>query len=435
MNYTALSLEQTPPLAVPARYFLTAPLFAVAAALVLLVEGPDALANRWPPAALVLTHLMTLGFVAMAMLGAVQQLLPVLAGSPIRRPLLVSRTLHGLVTFGTIALAVGLWSGTALWLHAAGLLLGLLVVGFVAAAGLALLRARSGHATVRGMALSVTALAVTGVLGLLLVGGHAAPGMRLFRELTDVHLAWGLAGWVGLMVVGVAYQVVPMFQITPDYPKAVTRWLAPAVFAGLVVWSVGTVLARWGVAPTGWLAVLGGLVVAGGLAAFAVTTLYLQARRRRRLPDVTLAFWRVGMASLLLAVVLWGVAVLRPGMAGAVAMSLGVAMVVGFAVSVINGMLYKIVPFLVWLHLNNRLQTAGAWQGKVPNMKQVIRDRRARPQLWLHAAGSAALLAATVVPGVLAYLAGALLLASNLLLGANLLSAVMLYRRVTREMG
>ena len=35
MSYTALSLSQSPPLAVPLRFFLTAPLFLAAAALML----------------------------------------------------------------------------------------------------------------------------------------------------------------------------------------------------------------------------------------------------------------------------------------------------------------------------------------------------------------------------------------------------------------
>ena len=41
-------------------------------------------------------------------------------------------------------------------------------------------------------------------------------------------------------------------------------------------------------------------------------------------------------------------------------MLLGVLMIVGFAMSVINGMLYKIVPFLVWFHLQSRRGPSGA---------------------------------------------------------------------------
>ncbi|HKJ76792.1 MAG TPA: hypothetical protein VKA64_06270, partial [Gammaproteobacteria bacterium] len=98
------------------------------------------------------------------------------------------------------------------------------------------------------------------------------------------------------------------------------------------------------------------------------------------------------------------------------------------------GMLYKIVPFLVWLHLNNRLQSVGAFQGRVPNMKQVIPSKRARLQFWLHLAALPVLLLAAVAPGWWLYPGALLLLASNTLLGVNMLTGLRVYRRVSAEM-
>src|SRR5512139_3650333 len=103
MSYNALSLSQAPPLSVPVRYFLTAPLFAAAAGLVVLLF-PEALLSRWTPATLAATHLLTLGFLAMTMFGALQQLLPVLTGSTIPRPRLFSAVIHLALTSGTLLL-------------------------------------------------------------------------------------------------------------------------------------------------------------------------------------------------------------------------------------------------------------------------------------------------------------------------------------------
>jgi hypothetical protein len=50
-----LSFEQAPPISVPFRFFLTAPLFGMAAGLLLLWQGPAALASRWTSVALALT--------------------------------------------------------------------------------------------------------------------------------------------------------------------------------------------------------------------------------------------------------------------------------------------------------------------------------------------------------------------------------------------
>ncbi len=54
--------------------------------------------------------------------------------------------------------------------------------------------------------------------------------------------------------------------------------------------------------------------------------------------------------------------------------------ILGFALSVIHGMLYKIIPFLVWFHLFR-----GGIKKGVPNMKQIIPESWMWRHLWLHA--------------------------------------------------
>lgn len=50
-----LSFDKAPPFAAPLRFFLTAPLFSLAAGLLLLFVGPDLLASRWTPGLLAAT--------------------------------------------------------------------------------------------------------------------------------------------------------------------------------------------------------------------------------------------------------------------------------------------------------------------------------------------------------------------------------------------
>ena len=51
-----LAFQNAPPFAAPLRFFLTAPLFSLAAGLLLLAAGPDLLASRWTPGLLAATH-------------------------------------------------------------------------------------------------------------------------------------------------------------------------------------------------------------------------------------------------------------------------------------------------------------------------------------------------------------------------------------------
>ncbi len=425
MNPTALSLEQTPPLSVPLRFFLTAPLFVMAAAAVLLWYGPVVLSSRWMPALLAVTHFLTLGFLAMTMVGAVQQLLPILMASPVPRPRLISTMTHLLLTIGTLSLGTGMLTGQTSLFVLAMVLLGLGLLIFVVIVGYCLIRARSSHASVAAMALAIAGLAVTAGIGLVLAGGYGLTSFQLPRYLTDLHLIWGILGWVGLLVIGIAYQVVPMFQLTSNYPAAVMRWLPRWLFTALVLWSVALLLPQ----SCYWLVLVGGMALGAGYVSFAVITLLLQQRRRRRVSDVSVNFWRLALVSLLLAMLLWGADGLS--LWHHTQLLLGVLLILGFAMSVVSGMLYKIVPFLVWLHLNNHMQATRRWGEKIPNMKQILPQQRSRWQFWLQLASLFLMLAAVLWP-VLTRPAAACLLLAFVLLWWNLLEGVRVYLRYVR---
>ena len=419
MSQAGLSFEQAPPLALPLRFFLTAPLFLLIAALVIAVS-PDALASRWTPAALALTHALTLGFLAMAIFGALMQMLPVVAGSPLPAPRVLAWLSHVPLALGTVALMAGFLTAESLAFGTGVILLGIGLTAFLTAAAVSLARAAAG-VTVNGIRFAVTSLAITLVFGLALSLLRAGCGIPFGVEaVRAAHVAFGLLGWVLLLVIGIAYQVVPMFQLTPPYAPRLARWLAGALFALVALHSAAPLLP----AAARRLVDAG---LAAGILAFALATLRLQARRRRTLPDVTLDFWRLGMASLIACVLVWLAAQVHPAWTGSgvYPLLLGVLFIGGFAVSVVNGMLYKIVPFLAWFHLQAQLQ---ARAGIIPTMRDMIGEGRARRQFRVHLGACALLVAGLLWPPLIR--AGGILLAlSAMLLWINLLSATRQFSR------
>lgn len=418
MQQPGLKLEQAPPIAVPFRFFLTAPLFLLAAAALLAWSGAASFDARATPAALAVTHLVTLGYMAMVMLGAMLQILPVLVGTPVPAARAVAGAAHALLVVGAASLAAGFALGQPLATRAAAWTLGGAFAVFLVAVATALTRVAVRSATVLGMTLATAALAITVVLGLELAAMHGwgiAPPSFALREL---HPAWGLAGWTGLLVAGVAYQVVPMFQMTPPYPPPLARGFPVAVFVLLAAWSA----AAWHGDVPGLEATLA-VLLAGGYITFAVTTLVLQIQRRRRIPDATLAFWQIGMASVALASAVWCVRAVRPEAPEALDLLIGVLAIVGGAVSVIAGMLYKIVPFLGWFHLQASVGPKGA-----PHMKKFLGDSPQQLHVRVHLVAVAALCAATLWPQPLVYVAAAALGASALVQFRNLVLAARFYR-------
>ena len=202
MRPAGLALERAPPIAVPLRFFLTAPLFLLAAGGVLMWSGPEALAWRGSPAALAATHFVTLGFMTMVMAGAMLQMLPVLAGTPVPHVGVVAALVHGGLALGAAALGVGFLLGQPLLLKIAAWLLGAGIAVLAAAAAAALTRAAVRNATTRGTSLGVAGLVVTVALGLVLIATYAwgVPLPNLAAR--ALHPAWGLLGWAGLLVAG-----------------------------------------------------------------------------------------------------------------------------------------------------------------------------------------------------------------------------------------
>jgi hypothetical protein len=422
-----LSLEQAPPIQAPLRFFLSAPLFSLLVVALMFLIGPGLFDSRWSPAMLAATHLLTLGHIGLIMQGAILQMLPVIAGTPISKPLQVAKLLHLAGIIGILLMCVGLAFSLPLALKLALPVLAADLLLFAWLVVFTLRHAQPQNMTARAMRLAAILLAATVLLGLTLLSNHAFGWWVVSRpDLTNLHLTLGLLGWVSILMIGVAIQVVPMFQLTPSYPKMLVRWL-PGILAALLAALAVTVFAGQRL-----LHDVIEFFPAFGLAGFAATTLWLQARRKRKLPDVTLAFWRVAMSSLLLAIVLWVLGRIFPAItaSGQHGLLLGLLMIGGFAMSATNGMLYKITPFLIWFHLQSRRKPGGP---VVPNVRLILPERPARRQMWLHYVALSLLLAAVLRPGWFFYPAALFLGASSLALWVNLLTATRIYRRIYRE--
>jgi hypothetical protein len=422
-----LSFEQAPPISVPYRFFLTAPLFGAVAGLVLAWLGPAALESRWSPGALAMTHLIVVDFMLQAMCGALLQFVAVVAGANIWRPRLVAAIVHPLITAGAVFLATAFLLGQQFLFLLAALVFATALGLFLTVMAMALLRTPARGVSIYVLRLAVLGLLVTVVLGVTLASTlglqQSLQSVWSLLTLINVHVAWGLGGWALMLVIGVSYLVVPMFQLTPAYPVWLTRFVPAGLLLVLCLWSL-QLLPDTGEAQA-WQS---GVALAGMLLAglFAVATLWLQSRRRRRQADVTFVFWRGAMLALLVLAASWLLFEALPqfGSHPRAPLWLGVLALPGVFLSVIMGMLYKIMPFLNWLHL----QQQGGTTMTSPNMKQMIPEGAMRAQMRLHFAALVLLLAAVLWPA-LALPAGLAFTASCLWLEWNLVGAARVYAR------
>ncbi len=411
-----LSLDQAPPIRVILRLFFVGALWGVAAGGWLMAFGASAL-DPARSEALVLVHMLTLGVLASFMLGALFQMLPVLAGVALSSPWTRAvRTQYPLM-MGTFFLLLGFGLGGGFYY---GIGIFFLLAGLLPTLGIMLGklgRVADHSGSSRGMQYAVFNFLVLLTLGVMLAGVRSGWwGSEHYLALRTAHMGYGLLGWVGLLIISVAFQVVEMFYVTPPYPTALTRWLGRTITwvlaASLLAGLISEPLQKGLVAL-----VLVGLMAHGGI------TLRRFSQRKRPLTDATVWFWRTGSTALIVSMAAT-LGMMYAPLPDRVEPFAAVLFVL-FALSVVFAMFYKIVPFLVWFHLNA--------QGyfTAPMMHEVIHPRAAMRHLWLHLAFAAVALISIVWP-LFWPLAGLLLLLSFGWVALAVYRAYHLYRHTQR---
>ena len=394
-DQNGLSLDQAPPIQVVFGLFLMGSFFGVVAGLSLFYYGID-IYDFSSTGAIIMTHLLALGVMMAFMLGALFQMLPVIAGVVLEAPLPKATMVRALLFAGVVTLIFGFVYHLSFLFLFASVFLGssLLYIGVTM---LIRLRKLSHHsASSKGMLFALGSLCVLVLLGLYLALTHAQMvGGEHFLQVRKLHYSFGLFGWIGLLIASISFQTVEMFYVTPAYPKIMSRYLPMGIFLVLVAMIFAILLK-----PTmaAWLQPLLYL----GLALYGLVTLLRLSQRKRPLADATMWFWRMGMGSLVLSMLLLliayftGVDTLLPS---------GAVLFLSFALSVLFAMLYKIIPFLTWFHLNSQGYLTA------PMMHEIIHPKTAKRHFYIHFAMIVSLLLSQALSWII-FAAAALMLLS-----------------------
>ncbi|MBF0428922.1 MAG: hypothetical protein HQL94_08375, partial [Magnetococcales bacterium] len=243
-----LHIDQAPPLHLPFRFFATAPIFAILTGCAVLFWGGEVLLTPLLSVTVATLHLTLLGWLLMSICGAMIQMIPVLAGIPVPWPRGIP-WVHALLTIGVLSLFVGLvWQPWVLPVALGGV--GLAVTLFFVLVAVALVKAPAKHPTVNAMRIALLSLAGTLILGALFLFEYWHGFLDLDRyALVGIHLVWGLLGTMGTLIVGVSFQVLPMFYMTPEFPSRSANWILIGMGLFLVLFPVALIWA----APPGLL--------------------------------------------------------------------------------------------------------------------------------------------------------------------------------------
>jgi hypothetical protein len=383
------------------------------------------------------THLVVLGFICTVVMGAMYQLVPVALETKLHSERLAKWqfAIH-VVSFAGMVWMFNIWDMKQVGHFGSGLALGAgffiynmartlwrvpkwntIATAIVAAlgwfsltifAGLSVAAAKCAYEATEGLA---TAEGVKQVItGLQVVAGIVSRFDAI--GVMHAHAHMGVVGFFLMLIVGVSYRLIPMFMLTEVQSKRRAAWSVILLNVGLAG-AVVTILLR-----SSWKPVFAGIAVAGLMIYGWELWAMVRARKRRAL-DWGLKTFLVAIA-MLIPVCLLALVLSWPTLPMTQFFSLlenvyglvGLLGVVGLA---IIGMLYKILPFLVWYGV----YSPQVGQAQLPTTAQMVSERLQAGGLALYLAGLGICSVAIMGESESWVRVGAIVLAASLILFAG----------------
>jgi hypothetical protein len=388
MNMHGLSFNALPPIDLPFCFFLTAPIFIILCALLILFSGETLWDSRWQPNMLALTHGFTLGFLTMVMMGALLQLLPVIGGVGIAIPRLVVGVCHSTLVIGTLCLMANfIWSSALLAISSLIFLVCSIGVYFFAFAWVLVQRLSQGDSII-GFRFAMIALLAVLLLGIGLLSQRIGLiSINNFgKMLTNNHALFGLAGWGSLLIISVSFQVIPMFHVAPSFPKVISRYLPSSLFFLLVLAVFKPVF------------IMPFIVLIHGV--FALSLLLVISKRKRKIPDSTIRFWQLAAVTLIGLNVFYFIPnkYLSPLVSQQKTLLITAIYLYFYLMAVIQGMLLKILPFLSYTHLQQKCFINFSAMQAIPHMHEFLHKKHGQWLFYLHIITGSILFYTLVIP-------------------------------------
>jgi hypothetical protein len=407
----AIGKDFAPPLKLIAPYFKIGVGFYLLAMVALLSFSSTFIYQEMAIAGWI--HLFLLGFVMVVIFGAMAQLIPVVleVGHAIVDLYYVILPLLGV---GTVGMVLGFWLNPAL-LSYGGLLVLVAMIIFAIEAFATLQKAEIKTLTVKTIAVSNSFLLLGILSGFVIALGLSGAISVDVNAILKAHVYAVLGGFVLLTIMGLSLTLIPMFSLAHGFDETPIKRGFNFVATG-----VGTVFisAIFGIKSIEWIGYIFTLIGIG-LYIYQIYIIYKLTVRKEM--DVWAKSMIFGFSSLIASLILAVLSFLPKADEVWLHSSLWFFMV-GFIGFLINGHLYKIVPFLVWFERFSPL----VGKEPVPMLHEMYPKEQANMMFWHSSIG-------TILGGI------GLLVESDYLfkVGASLLivGAVFLYLSMSKMLG
>ncbi len=366
-----VSREFAPPFSLISPFFTAGSIFYLVAMLLLPMFGVDS--SLYDIAVAGWAHIFLLGFVMMIIFGAMAQLVPV-----------VLEVGHFSVDFyyliwpllaaGTVLMGVGFAVFPAL-LPYGGLTVLVAMLIFLADTLMTLRKVERVSLTVKTVAVTNAFLLLGILVGFAMALAIGAGVDVDIGRWIGAHIVLVLGGFVTLTIIGMSMVLLPMFGLSHGFDERPVNRAFKIMTAAIFAYFVGTLFDSESIRFLSMVAVF----IATGLYLWQIWLIY--RGRARKESDIWFKSMVVGYGSLAFALLLAPFALI--GRLESLATASVWFLVMGFFTFLINGHLYKIVPFLVWFERYSPL----VGKEKVPMLADMIPKKAAEFQFRFSTAG------------------------------------------------
>jgi hypothetical protein len=392
MNLNGLNFDHIPPFNVPSRFFVAASLFGLLCALIVATSGGDIWQSRWHPATLALTHAAVLGVISSSICGALFQLLPVLGGVALPQVTRVSAAVLIGLAGGTLLLVGGFYFSFHSLMWPAVLMLASVLTAYSTMILWQLKQQLTSNQSIKTIKFSLMSLLVLVVFGVIMLADYLlGTQYNSLKLLTDNHATWGLIGWVSLMIIGVSFQVLPMFHVAPAFGQWCTRGLPLTLITTLLLSGIAMIFNSE--VSQFLLTQLIKII----LIIYGVTALKLLAKRKRKISDPSVSLWQVALTTLVVICLFSLIGVFYSDISIA-PLAMAALFIFGWIISVIMAMSIKIMPFLAYLNLQQLCGHNFEAFSLLPNVHQLLSKTQMNRLMVCHLVSMALLIVTLVVP-------------------------------------
>lgn len=406
---SGVAATRSPALGVVAPFFLVAPIGLVMAGLLLAGAGRESFIAVNLPRNVAITHGVVIGWLTTTIMGAAYQLGPVVLGGALLSVRLARVQIY--LHVASVAVFIwSLWEWDVRWMGVAGAGLYISLLLFAINIAVALSRGTSWSLP-RAFVLASTGFLVAAMsLGITYVGAlqpeHAWFGITFGRLSAHAHL--GLVGWLALTLMGVGYQLVPMFNVI-NRAKPRFGWPVLAITCAATTLFGVTMLFD----PPLEVRVSLAALLAAGPVLWGIDQLRLMRSRSKRRVDIQGKATYVSLGFLAVAVSLGlaaslGTPLTTDAEPARWLLAYAAAGMLGWAGSMLVGNSYKILSFLIWFHRYRPL----VGREPVPVATEIYSESAATAVLGLNAVTAAVLAAAAVAGSLELWRAGGVMLAA-----------------------